>query len=115
MKSPILASLAVATLLTLGLAGCGGSRSANEEPGRAGESGGNGPIPGLGSPVEVARGELQDPHVAIDPEDDRVYVAWARNDTAGSGEREHGGGGHDERSEEHTSELQSSQYIVCRL
>src|SRR3712207_8332417 len=28
---------------------------------------------------------------------------------------EHGNGGEDQRSEEHTSELQSRQYLVCRL
>ncbi len=106
MKSPVLASL-VAALLTLGLAGCGGSGPTNGEPEGAGETGGSGPIPGLGSPVEVARGELQDPHVAIDPEDGRVYVAWARND-AGSGEHGEGEGHHSDEMPEYNAYLASS-------
>lgn len=105
MKSPVLTSL-VAALLTLGLAGCG-SGSTNGESGGAGESGGSGPIPGLGSPVEVARGELQDPHVAIDPEDGRVYVAWARND-AGSGGHGGGEGHHSDEMPEYNAYLASS-------
>src|SRR3712207_6986108 len=33
----------------------------------------------------------------------------------GVGDARRDGDGHDERSEEHTSELQSRQYLVCRL
>src|SRR3712207_6904752 len=40
------------------------------------------------------------------PEDEAKYR------TFGGGEGDHG---YDERSEEHTSELQSRQYLVCRL
>lgn len=43
MKLPILAPLIAAAPLTLGLAGCGGTGSTNEESGRAGESGGVAP------------------------------------------------------------------------
>ena len=105
MKSHVSASL-VAALLMLGLAGCG-SGSTSGEPGSAEGSGGSGPIPGLGSPVEVARGELQDPHVAIDPEDGRVYVAWARND-AGPGEHGEGEGHHSDEMPEYNAYLVSS-------
>lgn len=107
MKLRILVTLAGAALMALGLAGCGGSGPASEEPGGASGSG-EGSLQGLGSPVEVARGELQDPHVAIDPEDGRVYVAWAKNEAAGSGEHEHGGGGHDEEMPEYNAYLATS-------
>lgn len=51
--------------------------------------------------------------MAIDPEDGRVYVAWARNDTAGSGEHEHGGG-HEEEMPEYNAYLASSDDGAAR-
>src|SRR3712207_7761361 len=41
--------------------------------------------------------------------------AWARKASSARAMVGAGGGGADGRSEEHTSELQSRQYLVCRL
>src|SRR3712207_7034421 len=48
--------------------------------------------------------------------DDRSReVFWQRRDQFRESAYSPGGGAHDDRSEEHTSELQSRQYLVCRL
>src|SRR3712207_7992278 len=58
---------------------------------------------------EVDRQRLDLPGVAQPP---RVDAPHAREPP---GQRLHGVGGRAVRSEEHTSELQSRQYLVCRL
>src|SRR3712207_7751676 len=53
------------------------------------------------------------PRLAAAPE--RVMGAGERGEAAAEHRAERGRGGHGAGSEEHTSELQSRQYLVCRL
>src|SRR5690625_7092425 len=81
----------VASALTLSLAACGGDEDFD--------------TPGGSSPTQTQDADQPEPKDTpseSDPSD---------SDDTSNGEADHGG----ERSEEHTSELQSRGHLVCRL
>src|SRR3712207_7771112 len=72
------------------------------------------PAAGLHDRRVVQRADLDGNRVGIAPRAAGAQVAEVvRGDPDAGGAGEAGGG--EERSEEHTSELQSRQYLVCRL
>src|SRR3712207_6857047 len=62
-----------------------------------------------GRVVGLAAGEHQDRHAVV------VVARPAARDVEGAAADDDRAGAHELRSEEHTSELQSRQYLVCRL
>src|SRR2546427_2168392 len=65
-----------------------------------------GGLPGRAGPVEAVRAALQGEGGAVDVQAHAAAVVGRAAAEAG---------GHGERSEEHTSELQSQSNLVCRL